>query len=434
MITTTEPQGRHAGVRRSVDAWSAAGIISPEQAEHILQFEAAADVSAVPTRPARRVPLVAEALGYLGGILGIVGLVLLVARYWPDLAVGGRLALAAGGATALMVAGWLVHEEAGAAPRRLRWFLWLVSSAAAGLFAVVLGDDVLDLRPSRVMLTVAITLAAQNAVLWEWRTRPVQQLLALGASAFAVGLAMVQWSGDGAAGLTLLAAAAVLVVAGWQSFTPTPMVTAGVGGIAALSGAMLVANTWQTPGLLVLVATCVGLLALAGQRGGTTDMGVRVTLTVVGTIGALQSLPATIGFYAEHAGLTTGLAVWMSGATLVWVGGQRLLRVPLLVEAVGGVLIVAGAAITGVQWEAFAPLFGLITAITFIVLATVPGRVLMSLFGSIGLLVNVPWAITYYFPGEGRAPLLILASGAVIVAVAVWLARMGGRFRSELRS
>ena len=107
---------------------------------------------------------------------------------------------------------------------------------------------------------------------------------------------------------------------------------------------------------------------------------------------------------------------------------------PLLVEAVGGVLIVAGAAITGVQWEAFAPLFGLITAITFIVLATVPGRVLMSLFGSIGLLVNVPWAITYYFPGEGRAPLLILASGAVIVAVAVWLARMGGRFRSELRS
>ena len=52
---------------------------------------------------------------------------------------------------------------------------------------------------------------------------------------------------------------------------------------------------------------------------------------------------------------------------------------------------------------------------------------------ALGLLANVPWAISHFFPGEGRAPLLIFASGAVIVAVAVWLARIGGRLRSELR-
>lgn len=435
MITTTERPNRPTGLRRSVDAWCAAGIITPEQAERIAEFESAAVVPAAPTKSStRRVPLVAEALGYLGGILGIVGLVLLVARYWPDLAVGGRLGMAAGGAAALMTAGSLVHEDLGAAQQRLRWFLWLVSSAAAGVFAVVFADEVLDLRPSRVLLTVAATVAVQNAVLWDGRIRPVQQLLALAASMCAIGLAMAQWSSEGVAGSTLLVVAVALVLAGWRSFTPTPMVTVGVGGISAICGAMLVASAWQTPGMLILVATCVALLTLAAQRSGTADAGVRVILTVVGAIGLLQSLPATIGFYAEHAGLTTGLAVWLSGAILVLVGGERLLRAPLLVEAFGGVLIVAGAAITGVQSVAFATTFGLATAMVLITLATVPGRVLMSAFGSLGLLVNVPWAITHFFPGEGRAPLLILASGAVIVAVAVWMARMGSRFRSELRN
>jgi hypothetical protein len=44
----------------------------------------------------------------------------------------------------------------------------------------------------------------------------------------------------------------------------------------------------------------------------------------------------------------------------------------------------------------------------------------------------VPWTISTFFPGEGRAPLLILVSGVVIVVVAVLLARQGDRLRTEL--
>jgi hypothetical protein len=61
-----------------------------------------------------------------------------------------------------------------------------------------------------------------------------------------------------------------------------------------------------------------------------------------------------------------------------------------------------------------------------------PGRVLFTLVGLLGMLINVPWAINTFFPGEGRAPLLILVSGALIVAVAVWLARQSDRLRNEL--
>ena len=57
----------------------------------------------------------------------------------------------------------------------------------------------------------------------------------------------------------------------------------------------------------------------------------------------------------------------------------------------------------------------------------------MSGVGSIGLLVFVPWSIAHFFPGEGRAPLLIFASGVVIVVVAVMLSRLSGRFLHELR-
>ncbi len=57
--------------------------------------------------------MVAEALGYLGGILASVGLLLIVSRYWPDLALGGRLALSGSlAAVALFGAGAAVHEEA----------------------------------------------------------------------------------------------------------------------------------------------------------------------------------------------------------------------------------------------------------------------------------------------------------------------------------
>jgi hypothetical protein len=88
--------------------------------------------------------------------------------------------------------------------------------------------------------------------------------------------------------------------------------------------------------------------------------------------------------------------------------------------------MIGGAAITAMQSPAFATLFGIATAIGLLALGTRPDLALLSLFGSLGLLVFVPWAIGWFFPGEGRAPLLIMVSGALILGVAFFLAR---RFR-----
>lgn len=80
--------------------------------------------------PSPKVPLVAEALGYLGGVLAVVGVVLLVSRYWPDLTLGWQLALSGGTAAVLIGAGASSPEDREPALARLRWSLWTLGTAA----------------------------------------------------------------------------------------------------------------------------------------------------------------------------------------------------------------------------------------------------------------------------------------------------------------
>jgi hypothetical protein len=439
--TTTRrvPEPPPTPLQSALRRWLAAGIISPEQAtaiethEQLAAQQAAAAVVEARDRP-RRVPVVAEALGYLGGTLGIVGLVLLVARYWPDMPTATRLGLTGGAALALAVAGFVVREQADPALTRLRWFLWTVSTAAAGLFGGVLAADALGAESaSTIALTCAAIVTVQNAILWWSRERPIQQLLCLAGGAVTAGTAVDQFAREGLAGAGVWVVGVVFLVLALRHLTTLPALTAGVGAAAVIVGAGITTGQWEGPGLIATVLTASCVLALAAIPGAVVTHGERTVLTVVGAIGMFQVTPGTVVYFAHHAGVATGLVVWVAGCLLVLVAARRMVSGPIAVEVIGSIALLAGAAVTGVQSPAFATTFGILTSISLIALGTMPGRVLLSLFGSLGLLVNVPWAISHFFPGEGRAPLLILASGAVIVAVSVWLARMGGRFRSELR-
>jgi hypothetical protein len=121
--------------------------------------------------------------------------------------------------------------------------------------------------------------------------------------------------------------------------------------------------------------------------------------------------------------LGLGDAVFAVGVSMMLLGRLPAVRPKLTLQVIGGGAVVVGAAITGAESAAFATTFGLLVAVVLIGLGTLPGNVLLSLFGCVGLLVNVPWAIGHFFPGQGRAPLLIAVSGVLIVAVAVWLSR-----------
>ncbi len=428
-------------LREELSGWVAAGLLSEEQASAIEAHEWARPRPAptprpVPSAPAgaprpRRIPVVAEALGYLGGMLLIVGLGLVVARYWPDMATAGRLALSGGAAVVLLGGGALVREESDPALARLRWFVWLAATAAAGLFAGVLSAGALGLGVESVVMVCAGAVAVESGLLWWWRPRPLQQLTCLGGSAVFVGALMHLFAPDAAVGLAVWAVGATYLALGLRRRTPLPLLTEGVGALTVVAGAGITSGA-QAFGLIFLVATAIGLLSLATVPGLAPEWTDQVITGVVGGLALLQGLPPTLAYFAHESGVATGLATWLAGGALVFVGARHLVRLPLVAQGLGAAALIGGAALTGVQWHGFAPIFGIVTAIGLIGLGMLPGQVLLSVFGSLGLLINVPWAVSWFFPGEGRAPLLILVCGGLILGVAVWMTRMGSRFRQDL--
>jgi hypothetical protein len=210
------------------------------------------------------------------------------------------------------------------------------------------------------------------------------------------------------------------------------MLTELVGAAAVVVGPAMASSQWPGFGILFGVVTALGLVALALVPRLAADRGDQILLGGVGAVALLESVPSAIGYFSRDAALATGLAIWFVGAIVLFLGARRLVRLPVVVEAAGAAALIGGAALTGIQATGFATLFGIATAVGLIALGMLPGRVLLSVFGSLGLLIFVPWAIGWFFPGENIAPVLILVAGALILGVAVLLTRMGGRFRKEL--
>lgn len=425
--------------------WRDAGLISADQVDAIAAHEetAAAEARAArlaahpppPPARARRVPVVAEALGYLGGALALAGLGLVLSRFWPDWNVATRFGISAVTAALLVAGGFAVRDQSEPALVRLRSVLWLASTAATGLAAgVLVRDGFTEPDASRVALGVALAVGFQSGGLWQGRAeRPLQQLTCHAAGAVAVGTLTAQFADEGLVGLGLVALGLAVIALNTRRALPNPELVDLVAAPTALVGAVLTSNQWTAAGMLLGLAVAFVLLAVAMVPGLAHARSDRLVVGGLGAFALLQLAPGTMGYFAERAGLATGLVAWAVGAGVAAVGARRLVLAPHLAVAVGAVGLLAGAAVTGTQSPGFASTFGIVTALGLVAAGMLPGQVLLSVFGAAGLLGFVPWAITWYFPGEGRVPVLILVSGVLILAVAVLLARLAPRFREDLQ-
>lgn len=417
-----------AGLAEDLARWVSAGLISLEQAEAILAQEHKAREAAAPAAGEplpRRIPAVSEALGYLGGVLVLVGIILVATRSWPDLTIAARLTLSGTVAVVLVVAGALVHENADPAFARLRWSLWSASTAAAAIFAGVLTADSFNATPETVVVFSSGTVALQSGILWWNRERPVQQLALLAGTATFVGAVIAEVAGSGPIGLAVWATGASYVALGIGRRTPLPLLTETAGAATVIVGALVTVGEWAAFGLPFTMFSAFGLLALATTSGAVSDRGDERLLGIIGGVALLQALPSTLAYFSQDAAGLTGLAAWAVGVFLLSVGMRGLVHTPEIAEVLGSAGAIGGAALTAGEWQGFAPVFGIATAVTIVALGMLPGQVLLSLLGSAGLLINVPWAIGHFFPGQGRVPLLIAVSGALIFGVAVLLTRTG---------
>ena len=196
-------------------------------------------------------PLVAEALGYLGGLLSVIGVIMLVARYWPDLATGWRIGLPVAVAVAGVAGGAVVNEHADDALRRLKWSLWLVGTAGLGAAGGVAMSDAMDPIPAygwanehRIVFGVASLVTLLSAVLWRGKPRPLQQLTFLGGLAVSVGAAANEWWELSVVGLVVWVSGAAMLLIAHREIGTYPVLTGVVGGFFMVVGSTMMMDRW----------------------------------------------------------------------------------------------------------------------------------------------------------------------------------------------
>jgi len=382
--------------------------------------------TSTPTGRARP-SLAAEALGYAGGALVLVGVTLVAARTWESLGSGGRVGLTAVTGLVAGAAAWRIPdgEDGFRSRQRLRATLWLVAAVALALAGGVTVHDVLDARsPEAVVLGGAAVGTAVSAAVWRGRRRPVQQAVTLLGVAIVAGTLGGHVEAPGYAGLFAALVGAGALVAGLRHLTHPSTVAVWCGGAVLLVSCLLIGGQWQSAGLLIAVTVATTLVGLAVWPEPVHDRHHVVACAVTGGVLLISTLPAAIGYHAEQAGVVTGVVVWLASVALLWVAAPRhALRAPVPVWLLAGVLYAIGPQVVSTQWRTPGVVAGVVVAAIAVGIGVATTSIPLTLVGAFGLAVSVPRAVLVLVPGELAAPLAIVLVGLVIVAVALWLVR-----------
>jgi hypothetical protein len=286
--------------------WTAAGLIDMDQADRI----EAAERARAATLPRRRLPLVAEVLGYVGAVITVTAIVVTVQQIWKHVPTAAELATAGVIAVGLLLAGAALGTGTDPALARLRSVLWLLSTAAAAALVAVLTGKYLHLADADSALTTAAASVVYAVPLW-WRTRAALQHLA----AFGAAVALLETgidridphAGTFAFGIALWA----LAVAWGISVARGRLIPAPIGmllsGIGALAGAIIAMD--DGAGVLLAMATVVGLFACGVLMR-------QVLLIGIGAVGTLYVIPDAADRYLPGS-VAAPLAIAVVGTVLL---------------------------------------------------------------------------------------------------------------------
>jgi len=315
-VSMPDPDAARA-LREQLDRWTASGLIEANQASRIAAAELARNAAA----PRRRLPLVAEVLGYVGAVIAITAAGVVIHQFWKHVPPAVELAFAAVVAIGLFVAGAAMRTGTEPAFTRLRSVLWLLATAGAAGFVAVLSRRYLHLSDSNVALLSEGAWLACAIRLW-WRTRSVLQHLAV----FGGAVALVETSvdrvhpdvGTFGIGLVLWVLAALWGLAVYRGYLVPRTAGLLVSGIGVLAGAIIAMNEAAAGQVLALV-TVAGLLS-----GGILLR--RVLLIAIGGVGTFYVVPDAANRYLPGS-VAAPLAVAVVGPVLfgiaLWLARTR---------------------------------------------------------------------------------------------------------------
>jgi hypothetical protein len=302
----------------SLREWVKAGLIDESQAQAIRSHESA------PTEE-RRVPLVAEVLGYLGGSLALIATFILVGEFWADLQVWARLLLVGAGTAAFLTAGWFIKTIENEAIGRLSSFSWALGTAGAAFWFGLFGKDVLETEPETALLLASSAGLLVGFFLYRLSPRGLQQIL-LGSATVATALSLLAHLNQPPEefyGLAIWGIGAAWLLLTWGGHLRPATTGYALGGLALLLGPQFMRFDQATWPLLLGLVTAGLLLTFSVTLRNTILLG-------LGAAGIFLFVPQII---FEYFGDTIGvpLALFLTGVVLL---GAALLVARLRTEVV----------------------------------------------------------------------------------------------------
>ncbi|WP_152363630.1 DUF2157 domain-containing protein [Microlunatus speluncae] len=315
--SVTETPDPAAVERPSAEPTGRAAAADPSVAETPAPAGAgAADGSAPDGPPMVRGSIVAEALGYVGGVLVLIGAVTIAVNYWAEIGVGGRLAVLFGAAAVLLIAGAAVPARRVQVARRLRSVCWLVSVILFGAGISVLAEEVLRLDQHTGVLSTGCAAVFAGALWWLHRTVPQQVITVLPLALTASTAASLLPTGYGhVPGLAVWGFGVAWLLLAEGGVIAARRAAAILGGGAAVIGSLFTIGAhW---GAVLSIGSAVVLVA--------AGVGLRnLIMLALGAVGILLSVPMVVAQYFPDA-LVVSLALLGCGVLLV-AGGIVMAR------------------------------------------------------------------------------------------------------------
>lgn len=300
-----------------LEAWRAAGLVTPEQLAAINAFEV--DQS---TDAGTRRTVFAEAVGYVGSALAVGAIALLVGNLWTDLTTPGRLAVVGLLSVILFGAGLALRRVERAPIQRLASVLFTGSIVGVGWLAAIVATDVVSLDDGQIGVAIGAATLLVALPLYLLRQRALPQvtvmvtvvILALSALSLTAIEPDPVWYFVVAGSIG--AAWFALAAGGWLR----PRVIGEVTGAAlTLLACQTPAGDW--PWLMLLGAL------LAGGLVGLAVMTDRMHHLVVGAIGLFLLVPRLVfELFGDSIGAPAAMLVIGLLLVLLAVGIGRVRR------------------------------------------------------------------------------------------------------------
>ncbi len=292
--------------------WVEQSLITPTEADAIETFEAR---RAEPTP--RRVPLLTEALAYVGAALAGAAAAVLLGERWNDLTPAVRAASVGTAFVVTLAAGWVLRRNDEPAIARLTSVLWAVATGLFGWLAWLIAYDVLDHRGRVPALVAGVAITALASPLYAMLRKALQQvglfagLLTIVGSAFGEG-------GQGTAVMVPVWIVAVAwVVLGGRGVLPPKRVAFVAGPLVALWAPMAFTNGGEGAGMWLGLATATALIV----AGVTMHEPVLLGFGAVGVFGYL--IRVLVYLFGDTAGMPVALLVAGAAVLAVAVGFAR---------------------------------------------------------------------------------------------------------------